>query len=1118
MRILSTFLALGLLVGAQDPKKKQARGTGQYAQMDHGPFFSGTIDSRFPGTGSLIKKGIVIRLEGGAVCFDTELLKFASGWAGGFLGFPSGRDGIEGQPFADGPVAFGTKPESLGCARAGSFKDPRPIPYGPLPAAWAKYRGLYLHGNRVILSYAVGDCAVLEEPGIERREGIVFFTRTLSLGRTKTAHTLLVCEGGEASGAGGRTVLLENAGAVTNATLASAPPGVRLTGSNGRILLKLPASDAPRRLKLAIWRGEAGRAEAAHALAPPVDPAPFLKGGPLRWREPVVTAGKRGTDPGAYAVDTITVPYVNPWKSYMRLAAFDFFPDANRAAVSTFDGDVWIVSGLDDSLSSIRWKRYATGLFQPLGVKIVGDALYVTCRDQITRLHDLNGDGEADFYENFNNDCQIGSNFHEFSMNLERDAEGNFYFGKSASWPPRVRTPHEGTILKVSPDGKKLEVFATGVRNPNGMSIAPDGRIAVADNEGHWTPACWVGFTRPGAFHGVRMTAHRSPIPDQYDLPICWLPRDKDNSTSDPVWVTSDRWGPLKGSLLVMSYGTCTLFQVVMEETGGVVQGGVIPFPLAFDSGLLRGRFSPHDGQLYVCGLRSWQCRGAREGAFHRVRYTGRPAHRVRGLRVTARGVDLTFTDPLDPGSAADLDRYAVRWWNWKRTGKYGSPEYSVRNPNRKGRDEVEIKSIRLSGDRRTVSIEIPGIRPVMGMSIRGRIKAADGTPISLELYNTIHRVPVQEETVTTPRSRAKFKMVYVKGGRLGDRDIRPFWIGTHEVTWEEYTPWYFGGPKYKVDGVTRPSEPLPGLPETDPKGPFSDGVVQTPRHPALHIGHYGAAGYCEWLSRLTGRQYRLPTEVEWEFAARAGVRGASLEPLDDFAWHQGNSRKRAYPVGSRKPNAWGLYDMLGNAWEHCLEPYAPPEYLGVVRGGGWNAPASELRFGFRLKVRAEEWNESDPKDPLRMWWLTNARFVGFRLVRLTDDGVDGKERWELAKKVRIRNLKVIGKPKRPFYFSRVTGELTYTGDRVVDELEIMVHYLDEDGKPYYEDPKEKPTFSRCHPVLPNSQHPGDHRRPLRKGETREFVVEVPLPFDDVSDLGFDQFGAKVTRIHFAPP
>ena len=142
--------------------------------------------------------------------------------------------------------------------------------------------------------------------------------------------------------------------------------------------------------------------EWAKSVGETEDLSRLLEPGPARWFPELKTVGQRGLDTDVLAVDTLTVPYDNPWKALMFFAGVDFTPDG-AAYVCTIHGDVWRVTGIDDKLRELRWKRFATGLFQPLGLKVRDGQVFVLGRDQITRLHDLNGDGEADFYENFCN-------------------------------------------------------------------------------------------------------------------------------------------------------------------------------------------------------------------------------------------------------------------------------------------------------------------------------------------------------------------------------------------------------------------------------------------------------------------------------------------------------------------------------------------------------------------------------------------------------------------------------------------------------------------------------------------------------------------------------------------
>jgi len=201
----------------------------------------------------------------------------------------------------------------------------------------------------------------------------------------------------------------------------------------------------------------------------------------------------------------------------------------------------------------------------------------------------------------------------------------------------------------------------------------------------------------------------------------------------------------LSNRLLHTSYGMASLMLVTMQPVDkgkGLYQGGVIPLPLKFDSGVMRGRMNPKDGQLYLCGLRGWQTAGARDGTLCRVRYTGKPLYLPTDTNVGHNEINLTFGVPLDPATAEDPGSYGVEQWNYRWSKDYGSPDYSVKDPSKQGRDEVAVASAKLSPDRKTVALSIPGLRPVMQMSIRVNVDAADGTTIDHTVYLTIHHVP----------------------------------------------------------------------------------------------------------------------------------------------------------------------------------------------------------------------------------------------------------------------------------------------------------------------------------------------------------------------------------------
>jgi hypothetical protein len=155
----------------------------------------------------------------------------------------------------------------------------------------------------------------------------------------------------------------------------------------------------------------------------------------------------------------------------------------------------------------------------------------------------------------------------------------------------------------------------------------------------------------------------------------------------------------------------------------------------------MRGRVNPKDGQVYLCGLRGWQTDGTKDGGFYRVRYTGKPVHLPLELHALKDGIEITFTGELDSSSATDAANYSVEGWNYTYSGNYGSPELSVADPTVKRHDKMEIKSARLTSNKKTVLLEIPGLQPVNQMKIKMNLKAADGTAINQEIYNTIHKL-----------------------------------------------------------------------------------------------------------------------------------------------------------------------------------------------------------------------------------------------------------------------------------------------------------------------------------------------------------------------------------------
>jgi formylglycine-generating enzyme required for sulfatase activity len=275
-----------------------------------------------------------------------------------------------------------------------------------------------------------------------------------------------------------------------------------------------------------------------------------------------------------------------------------------------------------------------------------------------------------------------------------------------------------------------------------------------------------------------------------------------------------------------------------------------------------------------------------------------------------------------------------------------------------------------------------------------------------------------------------KFELVPIKGGKFvmgspatepgrkedegpqHEVEIEPFWMSKFEITWDVYEIWsadidIIRRQVLNVDATERDKFADP-LTISKPTKPYTDMTFGMGKrgYPAISMTQHSARVFCQWLTAKTGRYYRLPTEAEWEYACRAGTKtaysfGDNPGQLDDFAWHKGNSNEKYQKVGQKKPNPWGLYDMHGNVAEWVLDqnekgffqkcadqklvknPLAIPteEYNRVVRGGSWDDKPERLRSSSR-RYSDEGWKEQDPQEPQSIWYLTDAKFLGLRVVR----------------------------------------------------------------------------------------------------------------------------------------
>lgn len=662
-------------------------------------------------------KGIAIRLDKGPgglangkawLAFEHDTMRIAGAWAGqGFIDWNSihfnGRH--VARPRTIGTPIFETN-DGPGWANPenGSFKDLRFKAtsgqyFGPLPKKWMHFKGIYRSGNQQVLNYSVGDANILESHSFENN----LVVRHLNI--SKSSHDLKVRL------ANSKTPVVVSA-------------GLEITEENGFVVTEIKKEMTP--LNLAFTIGGSQKVTAK-------DLSSLTKGGKAQWPLVLKTKVTKRHQEGAFQVETFELPKMNPWNSRLRTTGFDFFNEGKSAIVSCWDGDVWQVDGLNTS--ELTWRRIAAGLYQPLGVKIVKNQIFIICRDQLVRLHDLNNDGEMDFYENFNSDHQVTEHFHEFAMGLQADDKGNFYYAKSACHARKPKVPQHGTLLKISADGSKTEILANGFRAANGVCQNPDGSFFVTDQQGHWTPMNRINKVYPNKRYYGNVWSYGAPkdtADSGMEQPLAWVDAQMDRSPSELLWVDSEKWGPLNGKLLNISYGYGRIYIVPHENTNGISQGGLCKLPIAdFPTGTMRGRFNKGDGQLYVCGMSAWATsRQAQKGGFYRISATGKASNLPVKMEAFTDGIDIHFSEPLSTAQAKEI---AITTWAYKRTANYGSKRFD--------NQKLKISSTELKNGNKTLSLKVVGMKPVWQMSIKYNLTGADGKEFAGEIQNTIHHL-----------------------------------------------------------------------------------------------------------------------------------------------------------------------------------------------------------------------------------------------------------------------------------------------------------------------------------------------------------------------------------------
>ena len=579
------------------------------------------------------------------------------------------------------------------------------------------FNGHYLQENHILLDYQVGDRAILETPSAEAE----LIYRHLQIGPGKDAVRCLLIHGDSHR--------LKPTLFLTNKSDGTIEPV-----EGGGQWLKIPPSTNTITLTIALGNG------AATAASPSVVPDfdNFAKGGPRRWPTTVQTAVALGENVEGYAADELTVPLANPYGSWMRPTSLDFFSDG-RMAVATLSGDVWIVHWTQDTPTSLTWSRYASGLYEPLGLKIVDDLVYVRGRDRITRLHDLNGNEEADHYESFYEDPnEIGASYHAFVYDLQTDDSGYFYFSQSG-----YKSPLEGAVVRLSPDGKHAEYVGTDLRNPNGMGAGgPNNWVTITDNPSGIAVYNGFSLVREGGRYGFEHPRN-TPM-------LVVLPASVDSSSGGQCWSDPKRWGPLSGSIVHCSYSLSAVFYCLTQDLKPYPNGFAVRLPFDLKAGAMRPRINPIDGQAYIACKKGWDSVARCDGVIYRIRHTGKRSHLIQGAEATTKGIRLSFACDLDPNSIRAHNFTILREPDKPQKGAKLKhiPVGQVQPVNERSIEvtipniENEVINKRTTTNPQTGAVTV-AINPAISLSLK--LIAADGTKIEETIHATINTLPPAE-------------------------------------------------------------------------------------------------------------------------------------------------------------------------------------------------------------------------------------------------------------------------------------------------------------------------------------------------------------------------------------
>jgi len=444
-----------------------------------------------------------------------------------------------------------------------------------------------------------------------------------------------------------------------------------------------------------------------------------------------------------------TLTNLRPSGFQPQVTGFDWLPDG-RLVVATWGGslttagEVWLLGNVTGatSPSQVTTKRVASGLREPMAVKVVDGTIYVSEKHRLTELRDTNGDEVADQYRTVAT-WPFGDNFHEFAFGLLYQ-DGFFYLNLSvainyggATTNPQP-APNRGTTIKVNRATGEVSYVAGGLRTPHGIGWGPENGIFVTDNQGGWLPSSKLVHVKQGRFFNHYMNPAGPFDSSAVTPPVLWMPQNEiANSPSTPVMLTQ---GVFAGQMVIgdVTYGG--LQRAYLEKVNGEYQGALFRLTQGLEAGVSEVSLGP-DGALYTGGLHgggNWGQDGKLSYGLQKLTPNGTSAFDILAMRARPDGFEIEYTQPLSADTATALaGKYTVKQWRYVPTANYGGPKVDEQT--------LPVTAATVSADRRKVTLTIGGLQPGRVVHVRSPRPFTSDSGQSLwstEAWYTLNAIP----------------------------------------------------------------------------------------------------------------------------------------------------------------------------------------------------------------------------------------------------------------------------------------------------------------------------------------------------------------------------------------